>query len=182
MSEHAITGSGTVRRMRPRGRGETHRAATPLELFFDLCFVVAVAQAGSQLAHDLSGAHLRHGILGYLIIFFGIWWAWMNFTWFASAYDTDDVPYRICTFVQIVGALILAAGVPRAFADADFAVTVTGYVVMRVALIAQWLRAARTRRTRIQLPSGASASWRMTSKISSPHLVPRTWPRYRATR
>ncbi|WP_042431086.1 low temperature requirement protein A [Streptacidiphilus anmyonensis] len=142
MTEHAITGSGTGRRMRPRGRGETHRAATPLELFFDLCFVVAVAQAGSQLAHDLSGSHLGHGILGYLFVFFGIWWAWMNFTWFASAYDTDDVPYRICTFVQIVGALILAAGVPRAFADSDFSVTVTGYVVMRVALVAQWLRAA----------------------------------------
>ncbi|MEY9875918.1 low temperature requirement protein LtrA [Streptacidiphilus sp. MAP12-33] len=129
-------------RMRPRGRGERHRAATPLELFFDLCYVVAVAQAGSQLAHALAGGEIRHGILGYLVVFFGIWWAWMNFTWFASAYDTDDVPYRIATFVQIAGALILAAGVPRAFADGDYRITVTGYVVMRVALVAQWLRAA----------------------------------------
>jgi low temperature requirement protein LtrA len=142
MSEDAITGSGTGRRMRPRGRGETHRAATPLELFFDLCYVVAVAQAGSQLAHALAQGEIRHGTLGYFVVFFGIWWAWMNFTWFASAYDTDDVPYRIATFVQIAGALILAAGVPRAFADADYRITVTGYVVMRVALVAQWLRAA----------------------------------------
>ena len=128
--------------MGPRGRAEKQRAATPLELFFDLCYVVAVAQAGSQLAHALAGGQLRHGILGYLVVFFGIWWAWMNFTWFASAYDTDDVPYRIATFVQIAGALILAAGVPRAFADGDYRITVTGYVVMRVALGGQWLRAA----------------------------------------
>jgi low temperature requirement protein LtrA len=31
-------------------------------------------------------------LTSYLIVFFAIWWAWMNFTWFASAYDTDDVP------------------------------------------------------------------------------------------
>ena len=46
------------------------------------------------------------------MVFFAIWWAWMNFTWFASAYDCDDVPYRLAVFVQIAGALILAAGVP----------------------------------------------------------------------
>ena len=39
----------------------------------------------------------------------------MNFTWFASAYDTDDVFYRLMVFVQMAGVLILAAGVPRAF-------------------------------------------------------------------
>ena len=44
----------------------------------------------------------------------------MNFTWFASAYDTDDVPYRIAVFVQMTGVLILAAGVPRAFDDTSF--------------------------------------------------------------
>ncbi len=44
------------------------------------------------------------------MVFFAIWWAWMNFTWFASAYDTDDVPYRVMTFVQMAGVLLLAAG------------------------------------------------------------------------
>lgn len=34
------------RAMGGRGSGERHRAATPLELLFDLCFVVAVAQTG----------------------------------------------------------------------------------------------------------------------------------------
>ena len=44
--------------------------------------------------------------------FFAIWWAWMNYTWFASAYDNDDVGFRLLTFVIMSGALLLAAGVP----------------------------------------------------------------------
>ncbi|MFD0563308.1 low temperature requirement protein A [Kitasatospora saccharophila] len=67
-------------------------------------------------------------------------WAWMNFTWFASAYD---VPYRLTTLVQITGVLVLAAGVPRIFEDQDLALAVAGYVLMRLAMVTQWLRAAR---------------------------------------
>ncbi|MGW8397873.1 low temperature requirement protein A [Streptomyces lydicus] len=129
--------------MRARRRDEEHRTATPLELFFDLCFVVAVAQAGRQLAHALAEGQWGHGISGYLMLFFAVWWAWMNFSWFASAYDTDDPLYRVVTLVQIAGVLILAAGVPRAFADSDFTVVWCGYVVMRLAMVTQWLRAAR---------------------------------------
>lgn len=116
--------------------------STPLELFFDLCFVVAVAQAGARLVHAVAGGHAGHGVVGYLLLFFAIWWAWMNFSWFASAYDTDDVPYRVTTLVQIAGSLILAAGVPQAFDESDFRLTAIGYAVMRLALVAQWLRAA----------------------------------------
>ncbi|MEV7415733.1 low temperature requirement protein A [Streptomyces sp. NPDC089919] len=128
--------------MTARSREESHRAATPLELFFDLCFVVAVAQAGKQLVHALVEAHPGTGITGYLFVFFGVWWAWMNFSWFASAYDVDDVPYRVATLVQIAGVLVYAAGVPRAFNANDWTVAVIGYVIMRLALTAQWLRAA----------------------------------------
>jgi low temperature requirement protein LtrA len=127
--------------MMPRDTDEEHRASTPLELLFDLCFVVAVSQAGRQLDAALAAGHYHTAIFGYLAVFFGIWWAWVNFTWFASAYDTDDVAYRLLTFVQIVGVLILAAGVASAF-DGDFAIMTLGYVVMRVAMVAQWLRAA----------------------------------------
>lgn len=129
-------------RMTARSRHEEHRAATPLELFFDLCFVVAVAQAGARLVHSLAEGHLGTGLAGYTAVFFAIWWAWMNFTWFASAYDSDDVLYRVVTLVQITGVLILAAGVPRAFDNHDFTVCVVGYIVMRLALTSQWLRAA----------------------------------------
>ncbi|MEU7009126.1 low temperature requirement protein A [Streptomyces sp. NPDC046332] len=124
-----------------RSRAEAHRAATPLELFFDLCFVVAVAQAGAELVHAVAEHHTADGISHYAMVFFAIWWAWMNFTWFASAYDNDDVLYRVATFVQIAGVLILAAGISRVFDD-DFSVTVLGYAVMRLALSFQWLRAA----------------------------------------
>ncbi|MER7625748.1 low temperature requirement protein A [Streptomyces sp. NPDC126503] len=126
-----------------RSPEESHRAATPLELFFDLCFVVAVAQAGAELVHAVAGGHAGEGIVNYAMIFFALWWAWMNFSWFASAYDNDDVAYRVVTLVQIAGVLILAAGVSRAFEDHDFLVVYLGYLVMRVALATQWVRAAR---------------------------------------
>ncbi|MEU6862680.1 low temperature requirement protein A [Streptomyces sp. NPDC046876] len=128
--------------MAARDREESHRASTPLELFFDLCFVVAVAQAGRQLVHALAEGHVGSGVSGYLFVFFGVWWAWMNFTWFASAYDVDDVPYRVATLVQISGVLIYSAGIPRAFNDNDWTIAVIGYVVMRLPLTVQWLRAA----------------------------------------
>ncbi|WP_282205769.1 low temperature requirement protein A [Kitasatospora fiedleri] len=132
-----------VRRMLARDRGESHRASTPLELFFDLCFVVAIAQAGRELAHALAGGHLGTALTGFTMSFFAVWWAWMNFTWFASAYDVDDVPYRLTTLVQITGVLVLAAGVPRIFEDRDLTLGVAGYVLMRLAMVTQWLRAAR---------------------------------------
>ena len=43
-------------------------------------------------------------VVSYVLVFFAIWWAWMNFTWFSSAYDNDDVVYRLLTrLVQITG-------------------------------------------------------------------------------
>lgn len=145
--EPAAEGRGTrvlnLRRMTARRTDEAYRSSTPLELFFDLCFVAAVAQAASHLHHDLSGGHLGHAVGNYLWVFFAIWWAWANFTWFASAYDNDDDPYRLLTMVQIAGALTLAAGVPRAFESGDYLVITLGYVILRLAMLMQWLRAAR---------------------------------------
>jgi low temperature requirement protein LtrA len=128
--------------MRPRDIDEKHRASTPLELLFDLSFVVAVSQAADQLNAALGAGHFHTAIVSYLLVFFAIWWAWVNFTWFASAYDVDDLLYRLFTFVQIIGVLILAAGVESAFTAGNFTVMTIGYVVMRVAMVAQWLRAA----------------------------------------
>ncbi|MFI6547129.1 low temperature requirement protein A [Streptomyces prunicolor] len=135
-----------LRPLRPltaRGRDEPHRVASPLELFFDLCFVVAIAQAGLQLAHALAEGHTGEGVLNYAMLFFSIWWAWMNFSWFASAYDNDDVLYRVVTLVQIAGVLVLAAGISRAFDQHDYVVVWIGYLIMRLAMATQWLRAAK---------------------------------------
>ncbi|MET7981320.1 MULTISPECIES: low temperature requirement protein A [unclassified Streptomyces] len=137
-------GHRPLRRMTARGRDEVHRVASPLELLFDLCFVVAIAQAGGELVHAVAEGHAGQGILDYAMIFFAIWWAWMNFSWFASAYDNDDVLYRVVTLVQIAGVLVLAAGVSKAFGSHDFLVVWLGYAIMRFAMIAQWLRVARS--------------------------------------
>jgi low temperature requirement protein LtrA len=146
--------------MRLRSQHEEHRAATPLELFFDLVFVVAVAQASAALHHSLAEGHMVQAIVNYLAVFFAIWWAWMNFTWFASAYDSDDVPYRLATFVQLTGALILAAGVQRAFEAGDFTIAVVGYVVMRLAMVTQYVRAGRAN------PSRRTTSYRFAIGVS----------------
>ncbi|MEU2782384.1 low temperature requirement protein A [Streptomyces sp. NPDC007110] len=148
MSQSTNTFSTWYRPMLARPADEEHRPASALELFFDLCFVVAVAQASSAFEHEMLSGRPGHGLLGYAFVFFAIWWAWMNFTWFASAYDTDDVPYRLMTLIQIIGALVMAAGIADALEHGDFTVITWGYVVMRLAMVSQWLRAAVTDRAR----------------------------------
>lgn len=133
-----------LRRMLPRDPAQPHRPASMLELFFDLVFVVAVSIASAQLHHALSHGDFVHGIASYAMIFFAIWWAWMNFTWFATSFDTDDWLYRVTTIVQMGGVLVMAAGIPDAFEHGNFTIPVLGYIVMRVAMIAQWLRASRS--------------------------------------
>lgn len=130
--------------MRARDPHEPHRAATPLELLFDLTFVVAIAAVVPDLAHAIADGHPLEGVIGYAVVFFAIWWAWMNFTWFASAFDCDDAFYRVLTMVQMAGVLVLAAGVSSAFQAGDFTTGVLGYVIMRIALVVQWLRVARS--------------------------------------
>jgi low temperature requirement protein LtrA len=129
--------------MRPRDPHEPGRTASSLELFFDLVFVVAVSIAAVQLHHALTEAHVVEGVLSYGMVFFAIWWAWMNFTWFATSFATDDWLYRVLTIVQMAGVLVLASGIEAAFVDRDFSVVILGYVVMRIAMVAQWLRASR---------------------------------------
>jgi low temperature requirement protein LtrA len=128
--------------MRGRDPAEAGRAATPLELFFDLVVVVAVALAADRLHHALVEGVGVASLVSYLLVFIAIWLAWVNFTWFASAYDTDDVVYRLGVLVIMTGALVLAAGVPRIFDQRDFTLAVIGYVIMRIALVTQWIRVA----------------------------------------
>ncbi|WP_236700644.1 low temperature requirement protein A [Allosalinactinospora lopnorensis] len=100
----SYTGPVWRRPMVARDGHETDRAATPLELFFDLCFVVAVAHTSTHLHHAVVEDRIAIGVLSYVLAFFAVWWAWTGFTWFASTYDSDDVPYRLSVFVQITGA------------------------------------------------------------------------------
>ena len=141
--------SHRIIRMSGRDPHEAHRAATPLELLFDLTFVVAFGEAGNQMAHLLAEGHLVPAVVGFVFAMFAACWAWINYSWFASAYDTDDWFFRVATMIVMVGVLILALGLPAMFHsidaghDLDNGVMVAGYVVMRVAMIGLWLRAAR---------------------------------------
>src|SRR4051794_22627014 len=128
-------------RMTARAIDEPHRVSSQLELLFDLTFVVAVASATAQLAASIAEGHASDGLAPFLQVFFAIWWAWMNFTWFASSFDTDDVAYRLLTLVQMAGVLVLAAGVSSAAQHSDYRAVATGYLIMRTGLVAQWVRA-----------------------------------------
>lgn len=134
--------------LRPRDRHEHHRVSTPLELLFDLTFVIAYGAAAHQLAHALAAGHHAAGIGGFAFAIFAVSWAWINFSWFASAYDNDDWLYRLTTMGQMVGVLILGLGLPAMFRGLEHGVLdnramVLGYVIMRVPMVALLARAAK---------------------------------------
>ncbi|GAA4367520.1 low temperature requirement protein A [Paeniglutamicibacter cryotolerans] len=128
---------------------EENRVSTPLELFFDLTFAIAFGVAAGLFARSMAEGKVGTGLIGFGFAMFAVIWAWINFSWFASAYDTDDWVFRVVTMVQMLGVLILAMGIEPMFTSieagvhVDNRVMVLGYVVMRVALLFQWLRAAR---------------------------------------
>lgn len=135
--------------MTGRDPNEEHRGATPLELLFDLTFVVAFGVSGNELAHQLAAGHIAAGVVAFCFATFAICWAWINYSWMASAYDTDDWAFRLLTMVQMVGVIIMALGLPEMFESVHEGdrlsneIMIVGYVVMRVALGGQWLRAWR---------------------------------------
>jgi low temperature requirement protein LtrA len=122
---------------------EAHRVSTPLELLFDLVIVIAVASAAEGLHHAIAAGHAPMGVATFAMAFFATWWAWMNFTWFASAYDSDGPVYRLITFGIMAGALVIAGGIPRLFEGLDLSLVIVGYSIMRLGMVAFWLIAAR---------------------------------------
>ncbi|NIC29624.1 low temperature requirement protein A, partial [Serratia plymuthica] len=108
-----------IRRMSGRDPHEKHRVASSLELLFDLTFATCFAFAATQLTHALAAGEYTTALLGFGFASFCICWAWFNFSWFASAYDTDDWIFRIATLVQMGGVLILAIGLPRLFSSIE---------------------------------------------------------------
>jgi low temperature requirement protein LtrA len=145
-------------RMTARATDEPNRVSSQLELLFDLTFVIAVAALTERFAHAIGEGRATEQIVPFLEVFFAIWWAWANFTWFASAFDTDDVPFRLMTAVQMAGVLVLAAGVPAALDRGDYGAVTLGYLIMRLGLVAQWLRVAiedpASRRTAVRWATG----------------------------
>jgi low temperature requirement protein LtrA len=87
------------------------RHATWLELFFDLVFVVAIAQLADGLADDPS----VRGFLIFAGLFVAVWWAWVGYTFYADRFDTDDPPHRVLMIAGMFGVAVLASVIPDAF-------------------------------------------------------------------
>ncbi len=99
-----------IKRQTARIADEAHRSATWLELFFDLCFVVAIA----ALARAFHSDPTWEGAWIYVALFVPLWWAWMGFTWYANTFDNDDVIYRAIVFAAMLAIIWLATSVEAA--------------------------------------------------------------------
>lgn len=128
--------------LRARDPNQHHRAATQLELLFDLVSVVAIATITAQLHHAISAGHGADVFPRFAFLFGSIWWVWMNFTWFASAFDDDGPLYRVLVMVIMCGELIFAGGAEYIFETLDFRWGLLGWIIMRIGMIALWLQAS----------------------------------------
>ena len=135
--------------MTGRDPAEPGRTATPLELLFDLTFVVAVGTAASHFAEMFAEDHALEAVGAFVLAMFAISVAWISFSWFSSAFATDDWHYRALTMVQMVGVVVFSLGLPAMFHSIEegeyleLRAMVLGYVVIRIAMVLQWWRAAR---------------------------------------
>jgi low temperature requirement protein LtrA len=171
-SPHADAPPHRRRRFSGRDPDEDHRASTPLELLYDLTIIVAFGTAADELAHYIAEGHAGAGVAGFVFAAFAVSWTWLNYSWFASAYDTDDWLFRLATMVQMVGVVVLSLGLPQMFASIDHGgtlhngVMVAGYVIMRMALLSLWwqvsrhdAKRARTARTYMVTIGVAQVGW-----------------------
>ena len=132
----------TIPRIEPprlrAGSEDRSRHATWLELFYDLVFVVAIA----ELAHELSSDVSRVGVLTFVVLFVPVWWAWIGSTFYATRFDTDDIQYRVLTAVEMVAVVGLAVNVHDGLStnSARFALA---YAAIRGILVVKYLRAYR---------------------------------------
>lgn len=118
------------------GAGERH--ASWLELFFDLVLVVAIA----QLAHLFVQHPDWHGALVAGGLFVAVFLAWQGFTAYADRFDTDDLPFRIATFAQMLALLALSVQVADV-AEGHHAGFAIAFAIFRGILVALYVRAYR---------------------------------------
>jgi low temperature requirement protein LtrA len=109
-----------------------------LELFFDLCFVAAIAALGAGLHHHPDG----RGLLVFAGLFVPVWWAWMGYTWHASAFDNDDTVFRVAWLLAMLLVIALASQAPAA-AEGHGAGFALAYGLLQALLAALFLRARR---------------------------------------
>jgi low temperature requirement protein LtrA len=109
---------------------------TPLELFFDLVFVLAITQCTALMAHDQSWSGLAQGLL----VLGVLWWAWVGYAWLTSVIDPEAEAVRFVIFIAMAALLIVAIAVPEAFGSLALAFAL-GIGVFRCAHIALFMLA-----------------------------------------
>lgn len=126
-------------RLRTTERGEeSDRRATWLELFFDLVFVVAIAELGTSFSDDPT----LGGALRYLGLFIAVGWMWAGFTFYANRFDTDDLAYRLLVLVGMFTVAAVATTIPDVF-DGHSEGFPLAYVGGRLVLLVLYARAIR---------------------------------------
>lgn len=126
-------------RLRIGEDSEEHRHATWLELFYDLVFVVAIA----QLAHNLSNDVSPSGFSGFVVLFIPVWWAWIGTTFYANRFDSDDVGHRLLTGLQMVAIAAIAVNVHHGLGESSSGFALS-YAAGRAVLVVEYLRAAKS--------------------------------------
>ena len=114
------------------------RHASWLELFFDLVFVLAVA----QVARILAGQTDLIGFVKYLALFLPVWWSWVGFTFYADRFESDEATYRILMFAGMLAVTGFALALGDAFTARGDVAVVVSYALIRLVLIVLYLRVA----------------------------------------
>ena len=86
---------------------------TPLELFFDLVFVLAITQCTALMADNLTWI----GVLEALAVLAVLWWSWVGYAWLTSVVNPEEGAARLVIFAAMAGFLVAALCVPQAFGD-----------------------------------------------------------------
>jgi low temperature requirement protein LtrA len=109
---------------------------TPLELFFDLVFVLALTQCTALMAYDQTWSGLAQGLL----VLGVVWWAWVGYSWLTSVIDPEEGAVRLVFFVAMAAMLIVSLSVKEAFGDLALAFAL-GLLVFRTAHIVLFMLA-----------------------------------------
>jgi low temperature requirement protein LtrA len=113
------------------------RKVTWLELFFDLVFVAAVSQVGAPLIANYSFVEAAR--FAFLLML--IWWAWHGYTMHTTRFASHDRDARAATLLQMVAVIFMAANAEGSLDSVSAAGFAAAYAVMRLILVAQYLRA-----------------------------------------
>lgn len=130
--------SESRRRLRFQAALREGERVSPLELFFDLVFVLAITQCTALMIHHPTWDGLAQGLL----VLGVLWWTWVGYSWLTSVVDPEDDAVRLSIFVAMAGLLVLALCVPRAFGSLGLTFAVA-YGIVRYAQIALFTLASR---------------------------------------